>query len=106
MMTFGESIVNTVILFPNLFIIIMLVLFYFQSLLRRFIKRDVQVDVSPVKLVKLDVTDQKLWVSPKQVDIGMGATAALKVVIILKYFIIVLYELQSRLTSELFMLRN
>uniref|UniRef100_A0A3B1ILN4 Exostosin GT47 domain-containing protein n=1 Tax=Astyanax mexicanus TaxID=7994 RepID=A0A3B1ILN4_ASTMX len=49
-----------------------------RSLLRRFIKRDVQVDVSPVNLVKLDVTDQKLWVSPKQVDIGMGATAALK----------------------------
>ncbi|XP_062865180.1 uncharacterized protein LOC134327023 [Trichomycterus rosablanca] len=49
-----------------------------RSLLRRFIKRDVQVDVSPVNLVKLDVTDQKFWVSPKQVDIGLGATAALK----------------------------
>ncbi len=63
MMMFVESIVNTVILFPILIIIIiiMLVLFYFQSLLRRFIKRDVQVDVSPVKLVKLDVTDQKLY---------------------------------------------
>lgn len=84
-MMFVESIVNTVILFPIfiIFIIIMLVLFYFQCLLRRFIKRDVQVDVSPVKLVKLDVTDQKLWVSPKQVDIGMGATAALKVIFIL-----------------------
>ncbi|XP_055041587.2 uncharacterized protein [Misgurnus anguillicaudatus] len=51
-----------------------------RSLLGRFIKRDVQVDVSPVKLVKIDVTDQKLWVTPKQVDIGMGATAALKVI--------------------------
>nr|XP_033485749.1 uncharacterized protein LOC117258737 isoform X2 [Epinephelus lanceolatus] len=49
-----------------------------RSLLRRFIKQDVQVDVSPVKLVMLDVTDQRLWVSPMQVDIGMGATAALK----------------------------
>ncbi|XP_041858035.1 uncharacterized protein LOC121650545 [Melanotaenia boesemani] len=49
-----------------------------RSLLRRFIKRDVHVDLSPVKLVKLDVTDQKLWVSPKQLDIGLGATAALK----------------------------
>ncbi len=108
MMMFVESIVNTVILFPILIIIIiiMLVLFYFQSLLRRFIKRDVQVDVSPVKLVKLDVTDQKLWVSPKQVDIGMGATAALKVIFILDYFINVLYELQSHLTSEVFMLKN
>ncbi|XP_037393253.1 uncharacterized protein LOC108432320 [Pygocentrus nattereri] len=51
-----------------------------RSLLRRFIKRDVQVDVSPVNLVKLDVTDQKFWVSPKQVDIGLGATDALKVI--------------------------
>lgn len=50
-----------------------------RSLLRHFIKQDVQVDVSPVKLVKLDVTDQRLWVSPKQVDIDMGATAAFKV---------------------------
>ena len=59
------------------------VLFYFQSLLRRFIKKDVQVDVSPVKLAKLDVTDQKLWVSPKQVDIGMGATSAVRVTFII-----------------------
>ncbi|CAM4652640.1 unnamed protein product [Leuciscus chuanchicus] len=50
-----------------------------------FLGRDLEdlirtsVDVSPVKLVKLDVTDQKLWVSPKQVDIGIGATTALKV---------------------------
>ena len=64
-------------------IIIMPVLFYFQSLLRCFIKKDVQVDVFPGKLVKIDVTDQKLWVSPKQVDIGMGATAALKVTFII-----------------------
>lgn len=56
--------------------------FYFQSLLRRFMKRDVQVDVSSVKLVKLDVTDQKLWVPPKQVDIGLGAAAVLKVTLL------------------------
>lgn len=54
------------------------IVFCFQSPLRRFIKREL-LDVSPVNLTKLDVTDQKLWVSPKQVDIGMGATASLKV---------------------------
>ncbi|KAI2645289.1 Alanine--tRNA ligase [Labeo rohita] len=48
-----------------------------RSLLRRFIKRDVLL-VSVPKLVRLDVTDQSIWVSPKAVDIGMGATAALK----------------------------
>ena len=50
----------------------------FQSLLRRFIKRDA-LDVTPYKLVRLDVTDQKLWIGPKDVNIGMGAAAALKV---------------------------
>lgn len=68
--------VNTVIPIPILILstTIMLVLFYLHNLLRHFIKRDVQVDVSPVQLVKLDVTGEKLWVSPKQVDIGMCNT--------------------------------
>ncbi|CAL8293486.1 unnamed protein product [Arctogadus glacialis] len=48
------------------------------SLLRRFIKRDA-LAVTPYKLVRLDVTDQKVWLSPKEVDIGMGATAAINV---------------------------
>ncbi|KAL0146888.1 hypothetical protein M9458_057827 [Cirrhinus mrigala] len=48
-----------------------------RSLLWHFIKRDVLL-VSVPKLVRLDVTDQSIWVSPKAVDIGMGATAALK----------------------------
>ena len=34
---------------------------------------------SPYKLVRLDVTDQKLWLGPKDVDIGMGAAALIKV---------------------------
>lgn len=55
---FVVSIVNTEIPFSNYKFKPMLL--YFQSLLRRFIKPDV-LDVSPVKLVKLDVTDQKLW---------------------------------------------
>jgi hypothetical protein len=38
-----------------------------------------ELDISLVKLVKLDVTDQKLWVFQRHVDIGMGATAVLKV---------------------------
>lgn len=72
------SILNTVISSFN--IIFKPILLDLQSLLRRFLKRDVFV-VSPVKLVKFDVMNQKLWGSPKQVDIGMGATVALKVII-------------------------
>lgn len=34
---------------------------------------------SPYKLVRLDVTDQKLWLGTKEVDIGMGAAAVIKV---------------------------
>ncbi|KAK7879443.1 hypothetical protein WMY93_033849, partial [Mugilogobius chulae] len=48
-----------------------------KSLLRRFIKRET-LEISSMKLVKLDVTDQNLWVNPKNVDLGMGATAAIK----------------------------
>lgn len=51
---------------------------FYQSLLKRFIKRE-SLPTSPYKLVRLDVTDKNLWVGPKQVDIGMGATALIKV---------------------------
>ncbi|XP_073715732.1 uncharacterized protein [Misgurnus anguillicaudatus] len=49
-----------------------------RSILRHFIQRDV-LSVAVSKLVKLDVMNKSLWVSPKMVDIGMGATAALRV---------------------------
>lgn len=52
--------------------------FFSQTLLKRFIKRDA-LPLTPYKLVRLDVTDQKLWLSPKEVDIGMGADAVIKV---------------------------
>ncbi|XP_048839758.1 uncharacterized protein LOC125713026 [Brienomyrus brachyistius] len=42
-----------------------------QTLLQRFIKRD-PLPLTPYKLVRLDVSDQKLWLSPKEVDIGMA----------------------------------
>ncbi|XP_026060063.1 uncharacterized protein LOC113044351 isoform X2 [Carassius auratus] len=48
-----------------------------RSLLKRFIKRDA-LPSSPYKLVRLDVTDQKLWLGTKDVDIGMGAAAVIK----------------------------
>ncbi|KAK5869363.1 hypothetical protein PBY51_024086 [Eleginops maclovinus] len=32
--------------------------------------------VTPYKLVRLDVTDQKLWVSPKEVDIGAKSSVS------------------------------
>ncbi|KAM8766754.1 uncharacterized protein AB9X84_005877 isoform 1-T1 [Acanthopagrus schlegelii] len=48
-----------------------------RNLLKRFIKRDA-LPLTPFKLVRLDVMDQKLWLSPKEVDIGMGATAVIK----------------------------
>lgn len=34
---------------------------------------------TPYKLVRIEVTDHKLWLSPKDVDIGMGAAAVIKV---------------------------
>lgn len=32
---------------------------------------------TPYMLVRLDVTDHKLWLSPKDVDIGMGETSSI-----------------------------
>ena len=109
MLMFVESIVNLVILILILMIILRLfmpVLLYFQSLLRCFMKKDVQVDVSPVKLVRFAVTDQKLWVS-KASGRWRGSHSCPQVTfIILEDFSNVLHPLQSHLTSEVFMLKN
>ncbi|XP_030196026.1 uncharacterized protein LOC115548177 isoform X2 [Gadus morhua] len=51
----------------------------FQSMLRRFVKREHLQNITPVQLVRLDVADQKIWVNLKEADIGLGAEAALKV---------------------------
>ncbi|RXN24103.1 hypothetical protein ROHU_022313 [Labeo rohita] len=48
-----------------------------HSLLRRFIKKEL-LDVSAVKLARLDATDVQTWVPPKDVDIGIGASSVLK----------------------------
>ncbi|KAL2076341.1 hypothetical protein ACEWY4_028042 [Coilia grayii] len=48
------------------------------SLLRRFIKRELLQDQTPLQLIKLDISDEKNWVSLKRVDIGLGAESAIK----------------------------
>ncbi|XP_067266323.1 uncharacterized protein [Chanodichthys erythropterus] len=48
-----------------------------RSLLKRFMKPDA-LPSTPYKLVRIEVTDHKLWLSPKDVDIGMGAAAVIK----------------------------
>ncbi|XP_027145370.1 uncharacterized protein LOC113747891 isoform X2 [Larimichthys crocea] len=49
-----------------------------RNLLKRFIKREA-LPQTPYKLVRLDVVDHAMWLSPKEVDIGMGATVVIKV---------------------------
>ncbi|XP_063073162.1 uncharacterized protein LOC134463795 [Engraulis encrasicolus] len=49
------------------------------SLLRRFIKRELLQDQTPLQLIKLDISDEKNWVSLRRVDIGLGAESAIKV---------------------------
>ncbi|XP_022076088.2 uncharacterized protein LOC127535448 isoform X2 [Acanthochromis polyacanthus] len=50
-----------------------------KCILRRFIKRDVLQDISPLQLARLDVGDKKNWLHPKEVNIGLGAESTLKV---------------------------
>lgn len=54
----------------------------FQSLLRRFVRRDLLQDLTPVQLIKKDLTDEKNLLSPKTVDIGLGAETAIKVILV------------------------
>ncbi|XP_051576614.1 uncharacterized protein LOC127453896 [Myxocyprinus asiaticus] len=42
-----------------------------KNLLRHFVKKEL-LDVSAVKLARLDATDVQTWVPPKDVDIGIG----------------------------------
>ncbi|XP_046694016.1 uncharacterized protein LOC124378393 [Silurus meridionalis] len=49
-----------------------------ESLLRRFIKREVLHDISALQLTKLDVTDKTIWLSPQDICIGLGAESVLK----------------------------
>ncbi|XP_072564979.1 uncharacterized protein [Paramormyrops kingsleyae] len=49
-----------------------------KSMLRRFVKKEVLKDISPLQLVRLDVSDNQSWVNPKEVNIGLGAESLLK----------------------------
>ncbi|RXN05329.1 hypothetical protein ROHU_033474 [Labeo rohita] len=50
-----------------------------KSLLKRFIKSEVLHNITPLQLVKLDTGDMAARIQLKNVDIGLGAEAVLKV---------------------------
>ncbi|XP_049421798.1 uncharacterized protein LOC125882136 isoform X2 [Epinephelus fuscoguttatus] len=50
-----------------------------KSLLKRFIKAEILKDITTLQMVRLDTTDKKTRVHLKDVDIGLGAEAVLKV---------------------------
>lgn len=50
-----------------------------QSLLRRFTKRELLNDVTPLQMARLDVTNEQSRVHPSGVDIDIGAEAVIKV---------------------------
>lgn len=55
--------------------------------MRRFIKRVVLQDLSPLQLARLDVGEKKKkknWVYSKDVNIDLGAESTLKVVLLFK----------------------
>jgi len=47
---------------------------------RRFIKRELLQEITPFKLTKLDIDDQKNYFSASLTDIGLGADSVIKVV--------------------------
>ncbi|ROL08906.1 hypothetical protein DPX16_5242 [Anabarilius grahami] len=49
-----------------------------KGLLRRFVKKEVLKDISPLQLVRLDVSDKQSWVNLKEVNVGLGAESLLK----------------------------
>ncbi|XP_029956953.1 uncharacterized protein LOC115395522 isoform X1 [Salarias fasciatus] len=49
-----------------------------KSLLRRFVKRELLQDLTPLQLTKVEVTDEANWVSVTNVDIGLGAESVIK----------------------------
>ncbi|KAL7824939.1 hypothetical protein SRHO_G00342960 [Serrasalmus rhombeus] len=49
-----------------------------KSLLRRCIKREVLMDITPLQLTKLDLADKNLLLLPQRVDISLGAESTLK----------------------------
>ncbi|CAM4709798.1 unnamed protein product [Leuciscus chuanchicus] len=49
-----------------------------NSLLRWFVQRELLQDLTPLQLTKIEVSDDKNFVSPRSVDIGLGAESAIK----------------------------
>ncbi|XP_073714812.1 uncharacterized protein [Misgurnus anguillicaudatus] len=49
-----------------------------MALLRRFVKRELLEDRSSLQMITIQVSDEKNWVSLKNVDIGLGAESAIK----------------------------
>nr|XP_020471980.1 uncharacterized protein LOC109969435 isoform X2 [Monopterus albus] len=50
-----------------------------KSLLKRFIKEEILNDITALQMVRLDTTNTKARKRPKNVDIGLGAEAVIKV---------------------------
>ncbi|KAL7369705.1 hypothetical protein ABVT39_006167 [Epinephelus coioides] len=49
-----------------------------MSLLRRFVKREILKDRTPRQLTQIEVSEEKNWVSLRNLDIGLGAECAIK----------------------------
>ncbi|XP_048087841.1 uncharacterized protein LOC125286663 isoform X1 [Alosa alosa] len=49
-----------------------------MALLRRFVKRELLQDRSSLQIITIQVSEEKNWVSLKNVDIGLGAESAIK----------------------------
>lgn len=43
-------------------------------------KRELLQDLTPLKLTKVDVSDEENWVSPMHAEIGLGAETVIKVI--------------------------
>ena len=53
---------------------------HFKDLLRRFVKRELLEDRGLLQLIKIQVSEEKNWVSLEHVDIGLGAESAIKII--------------------------
>ncbi|KAK0152285.1 hypothetical protein N1851_006335 [Merluccius polli] len=51
---------------------------FLMGLLRRFVKRELLQDRSSQQIITINVSDEKNWVPLRNVDIGLGADAAIK----------------------------
>lgn len=53
-----------------------------MALLRLFVKRELLQDRSALQMITIQVSEEKNWVSLKNVDIGLGAESAIKVMLL------------------------